>query len=276
MTADEPKPETTSQARLANSHSYVLTAAKTGERFRIDVAVPFGHTGDSRLPVVYVLDGNAMFAMAAQTVRLLQLAQELPPLLVVGVGYDIDDQTTVLAKRMHDLTPVAGRAPDQTTSVGGGAGAFRAFIDDELKPFVAARFAVDADDATLVGDSLGGLFALHTLFTSPTSFRRYVAGSPSLWWADRHAFGDEEAHAARATDLAARLFVAVGALEEDPTIDRLKPFAMVSNLARLVETLQGRRYPSLRLDSVVFPDETHVSVIPATLSRGLRRVFAND
>jgi hypothetical protein len=38
--------------------------------------------------------------------------------------------------------------------------------------------------------------------------------------------------------------------------------------------LRGRKYPSLRFDSVVFPDETHGSVIPATISRGLRRVFA--
>jgi predicted alpha/beta superfamily hydrolase len=127
----------------------------------------------------------------------------------------------------------------------------------------------------LVGDSLGGLFTLHTLFTRPSSFRRYVAGSPSLWWADRYAFGEEEAYASRANDLSARLFVSVGALEEDPAVDRLKPYAMVSNLARMIEILEARRYPNLRLDSHVFPDETHVSVIPATLSRGLRRVFAD-
>ena len=91
---------------------------------------------------------------------------------------------------------------------------------------------------------------------------------------DEDAFGRLVAEHHASLRRVARLFVSVGALEESS--ERLKPFAMVSNLARMIELLSSRRYPSLRLDSVVFSDETHVSVIPATISRGLRRVFAKD
>ena len=42
---------------------------------------------------------------------------------------------------------------------------------------------------------------------------------------------------------------------------------------KLIEELQGRNYASLELKTHIFEDETHVSVIPAAMSRGLRAVF---
>jgi hypothetical protein len=48
---------------------------------------------------------------------------------------------------------------------------------------------------------------------------------------------------------------------------------MVSNLQELTNRLSSRGYPSLTLDSVVFPDEHHLTVFPAALSRGLVRLF---
>lgn len=273
MTSTDPMP---AQASLPNSYSYTLHSSAIDETFRIDVAPPLGFTANqAALPVVYVLDGNGMFALAAQTVRLLEIGKELPPLLIVGVGYAADSMKDVMTKRMRDLTPSFGPVPGEG-SAGGGADAFLTFIDSQLKPFIAERFNVDAKDSTLVGDSLGGLFALHTLFTRPASFERYVAGSPSLWWDAGIAFRTEAACAATSPNLAARLFMSVGGLEEDPSSDRLRPYAMVSNLERMAGILKDRAYRDLKLATVVFPSETHLSVIPATISRGLRSVFPGN
>ncbi len=264
------------QAGLPNSFSYTLRSRAIDETFRIDVALPLGFTANqAALPVVYVLDGNAMFALVAQTVRLLAIGNELPPLLMVGIGYATDSMADVMTKRTRDLTPSFAAMPGEG-SAGGGAAAFLTFINTELKPFITERFSVDEDDSTLVGDSLGGLFALHTLFTQPESFARYVAGSPSLWWDDGIAFREAAECGARSANLAARLFVSVGGLEEDPNSDRLRPYAMISNLERLTGILRARAYSGLQLESVVFPAETHLSVIPATISRGLRSVFPGD
>jgi len=270
MTPIEPMP---AQASLPNSYSYTLRSNALDEALRIDVAPPLGFAANqAALPAVYVLDGNGMFALVAQTVRLLEIGNELPPLLIVGVGYATDSMKDVMTKRMRDLTPSFAEVPGEG-SAGGGADAFLTFINAQLKPFIAERFNVDAKDSTIVGDSLGGLFALHTLFTQPASFDRYVAGSPSLWWDNGLAFRQEAECAARSPKLASRLFMSVDGLEEDPNNDRLRPFAMVSNLERMTSTLQRRAYPGLKLDTVVFPAETHLSVIPATMSRGLRSVF---
>jgi hypothetical protein len=69
------------------------------------------------------------------------------------------------------------------------------------------------------------------------------------------------------------LFLSVGGLEEvvDPNESR-----MVSNTVEMGKRLSARSYPNLRLTEHVFEGETHLSVIPATFSRGLRALFAAD
>ena len=151
----------------------------------------------------------------------------------------------------------------------GGAPAFLRFIEEELKPFVAARYLVDEKDQTLTGMSLGGLFTLYAFFEAPQNFARYAAFSPSLWWDRRMLFGNEAALAARTKDVAARMFLSVGEQEEDPE----GVFAMVSNLQSMKEKLEERNYPNLYLAHTVFGEETHMSVYPASFSRGLRALF---
>ena len=48
---------------------------------------------------------------------------------------------------------------------------------------------------------------------------------------------------------------------------------MVSNLRDLDATLRSRSYDGLTLTTHLFEGETHLSVVPATISRGLRVVF---
>jgi hypothetical protein len=113
----------------------------------------------------------------------------------------------------------------------------------------------------------------------PLGFAANQAALPAVYVLDGNGmsalFREETECAARSPKLAARLFMSVGGLEEDPNNDRLRPYAMVSNLERMTSTLQRRAYPGLKLDTVVFLAETHLSVIPATMSRGLRSVFGD-
>ena len=274
---------------LSRSKSYALTAKSIDQTYVIDVALPAAPVAPGQaLPVVYVLDGNGTFAMAAQIARLMQSGPNaLPPMLMVGVGYEYrrggGPNWQYIGFRHRDYSPTSDprvmallRAspppfdfpPDYQL---GGAAAFLGFLNDELKPFIASRYAADPDDQTLLGFSLGGLFALNTLFTAPASFQRYIAGSPGLTWDERVVFDREAALAATTADLAADLFLSVGALEEDEN-DGVAS-ARVSTLAEMAAVLRERAYPSLRMTHHVFDGETHLSVIAATISRGLRAVF---
>ena len=44
-----------------------------------------------------------------------------------------------------------------------------------------------------MGASLGGLFTLYAMFTEPSLFAGYAAGSPAVTYANRGAFADEAA-----------------------------------------------------------------------------------
>ncbi len=227
--------------------------------------------------------------MAAQIARMLQSGPDaLPPFLVVGIGYRFDRTKNLAAQyfdtRTHNFTAVPD--PDwlemsraalaehgvEVSTATGGASAFLAFIEEELKPFIAARHNVDSGDQALTGMSLGGLFALHVLFHAPQSFSRYAALSPALWWNQGELFRNESALAARTNDLALGLFLSVGDREEgDDT-----PYTSVSSLRKMYEILASRRYPSLKLVHQVFADETHISVYPAAFCRALRAFFAQQ
>lgn len=266
---------------VRGARSFLLKASDIDQTFQIDIYAPPG-VAKKPLPVVYVTDASYGFGVIAQAISLMQAARELPQMVVVGIGYpatvDIKD---IRALRFREFCPSAGTAFLESVRATlppgelpprvepGGAARFLDFINNELKVLIAGRYPVDMTDQTHIGMSLGGLFALHALFTAPNSFQRVVALSPSIWWDDRALLGTEAAYAKVAKDLPVNLFLSIGALEEAAH----PPAQMVSNLYALDAALRGRKYPSLRLAMEVFPQETHNSVYAASLTRGLRTVF---
>jgi predicted alpha/beta superfamily hydrolase len=277
MAALEPIGPTT----VRGAESFLLRAAHIDQTFQIDIYAP---PGDPKkpLPVVYVTDASYGFGLVQQTISLMQVARELPRMVVVGIGYPATtDAKDIRLLRFRDFCPTAarefledmraqlppGEVPEATNA--GGAAAFLAFINDELKPLVEARHRIDTADQTHAGMSLGGLFALYALFAAPGSFQRVVALSPSIWWDNRQILKAEADFAKDAKDLPVNLYLSIGALEE-----AAHPVAkMVSNLYEMDAALRGRKYPNLRLAMDVFPAETHNSVYAASLTRGLRTVF---
>jgi uncharacterized protein len=287
MASKRPVPN--DQSPLADTEVHYLPSAHVGDEFKIFV----GHCGNaarSRVPVLYLTDANGFFGCAVDLIRSMQLALHLPPLLVVGIGYRMGELAETLSVRTRDLTPssddgFAELFPDQSTM--GGAANLLAFIRSELAPWVASRYSIDPSDATYFGHSLGGLFGTYVLLTEPSTFRRYAIGSPSLWWDHEVIFTHEATYAETHADLPAKVFFGIGAAETQegrvreainlPDDVRQKATAwhidMVDDMRRMVERLNGRRYPGLNLASEVLPGEFHVTVGQLNLSRGLRYLF---
>ena len=98
----------------------------------------------SKYDVLYVLDGDFFFGVATDLTRLMhRLFGELPPILVVGIGYGTVDGGVINDRRNRDFTPTAdARAP-----LSGGASRFLDFLRDELKPL--NRETVSAGDRTI-------------------------------------------------------------------------------------------------------------------------------
>lgn len=266
---------------IQGSQRYVVAATKSQARYQIDVLrvdstvapLPDGF----RLPVIYVLDGNTLFPLVAQMVNLnASFSRTLPAVLVVSIGYPADPSLNradnikeQLSRRMRDLSPpttLAKSAPPGS----GGAADFLAFINDDLKPFIGARHAVDLKDQTLIGHSLGGLFTAYAFLNAPDAFTRYIAASPSLFWDEHALIKQAGTPAARAGRSPRRLFVSVGGLE---TKERMSE-DMIGDARNFVSVLQQQNVPGLTVSFQVFPDENHLSVIPTAVMRGLREVQA--
>ncbi len=260
-------------ATLDGTERHLVESSHVEQVFAIDVWQPEGIAGP--LPVVYVLDGNTSFGMASQIVIPMMWARDVPPVLVVGVGYQVASPFEVVALRSRDLLPTAeagfaarmqevGFAVPQGLETG-GADAFLAFITQELKPFIDARYPTDPANETLVGYSYGGTFAFHTLISAPSTFERYVIGSPVLARDGGELIADERSYAERTSALPATVFLSAGEYEIDNGI--------LESVEQMIETLRKRRYEGLVLETHIFEQETHESALAPTLSRGLRAVF---
>jgi predicted alpha/beta superfamily hydrolase len=246
--------------QLPGSEVHVLHSDAVGDDFEISVfEPPAGVLGS--LPVVYCTDANNRIGTPAEIVRGLQTGAEIPPVRLVCVG-------------TSEIVGMDVR--------GGGADAFLEFLTNELQPWIAANYDV-SDDTTLIGNSMGGLFATYTLFHRPASFRRYVIGSPWLTWNRDVSTSYEAAYAANHNDLDATVFLAAGADEE--VLPPAMPEAMLGEFRgadtaeltrQLGAALETRGYPSLRVTTRIFPEQTHFTMGPIMLAHGLRNVFTAE
>lgn len=282
MSADDLSP-------LAGTEVHYLQSEHVGDEFKIFV----GHCGDradgAPSAVLYVSDANGLFASVVDIVRLLQQSAHVPPMLVVGIGYRMGGIADTDVIRSRDFSPTHDELyttvfPDCTAT--GGGPKFLAFIRDELQPWVGANYNVDLDDSAYFGHSLGGLFGTWVLLTEPSTFRRYGIGSPSLWWHGHMMFDYERQYSKAHDDLPAKAFFGIGARRPSRPVARSEPtfgeaqavmgvryIDMVADTVRMVSALRRRRYPSLEIESAIFPDEFHITVAQLNLSRSLRYLF---
>lgn len=251
---------------IPGSEQYLMKSTTNGIEYQVNVALPSGYrTSGKRYPVFYVLDANLAFATLVDIYRGLRIDTSVPEMIGVGIGYPEDDPAVYTpayhASRSRDYTPTAVEA---ALPGSGGARRFLTYLKDELIPLIDQRYRTDPADRGLGGHSLGGLFTTYALLTEPATFNRYWIGSPSLWWDSLSIFGSVAAAQARADQPKGRAFLTVGSLETD---------VMVPPMQRMAARLKTG-FPALEVNSLVYPNETHMSVLGGAISRALRVLYA--
>lgn len=258
-------------AALPGTHQQDLRDPASGHTWRIWVQRPAGPAPAAGHPVLYVLDGNAAFALAAQLAR--NNATRPPELrpdaaIVVGIGHP-GDAVIHPTERQRDYTPPppGGSATPQA----GGADRLLDFIARELQPRVAQAFPVDAQRQTITGHSFGGLCVLHALFTRPALFTRYAATSPSVWWNQGQVLQTAQqfmqAHAKAPRAFSARLQLRVGSLEHAQaavTPARAAVQAerrLLDRTTTLANQLTTLAWPELHVQMAVLPGLDHGSMM---------------
>ncbi|UMR32772.1 alpha/beta hydrolase-fold protein [Massilia sp. MB5] len=202
------------QAALPQARQTDLRSRHTGQHYRIFISIPETPAPAAGHPVIYALDGNASFpslALMARTVARRSKVTGRNAPVVVGIGYASGEDYDGVA-RSRDYTPPSAKASDKE----GGADRFLDFIEQELKPRIAALAKIDPQRQALFGHSYGGLFTLHALFTRPAAFQTFIAASPSIWWGERFILSEQAGLAARAGAATRKpqLLLTVGELEQ--------------------------------------------------------------
>jgi hypothetical protein len=249
----------------------------TGHDYHVYVSLPASyHQSDQRYPVLYVPDFDEGFLDIRSASWFMSLGKfvgmgdVLEEFILVGVPLKSDGVLDWLRKRAFDLTPTEVEAWNASFAkqIGGsvhsgGASMFLRTLKEELIPFIESKYRVTSDRG-LAGDSLGGLFAAYVLLNDGNTFSRYLMGSPTLWWDNGTILKTEAALAKSGKTLHGRVFLSVGADEGETGVGPFK---------NLTTALTSRAYPNLQLETRIFEGENHVSVVGATLSRGLRFLY---
>ncbi|SEJ25060.1 hypothetical protein SAMN05518849_10479 [Sphingobium sp. AP50] len=245
----------------------------SGEVYRIFVSYPEkGEPPAGGYPVLYILDGNAIFGGFAETRRLLAMMEtpDIGKSIVVGVGYPTQDAYDM--RRLYDFTGGPPPPPwdvDFKEQRSGGWDKFRDFLTGKLRMEIGQRYKINPQRQALFGHSLGGLFAIHTLFSRPNAFHAIIAASPSLFW-DKSMLEQERNFVAGlqsgAVTSPSRLLVVSGELEET-ALERWDAEAF----AKRMEPLSAY---GLRLQSHVYAGEGHITVPIRSVSDTLRFAFS--
>lgn len=247
---------TSPAAPLAFGETFALDSKVLGELRVVNVYLPPGYDkGDTRYPVLYLLDGGIAedFPHIAGAVDVSAKNAVIRPLIVVGL------QNT---QRRRDMLSASERPEDRKIAPNaGGADAFRRFLRDELKPLIAERYRTTSESA-LIGESLAGLFVMETLFVSPDLFDTYIAVSPALWWNDRQLARDMPAKLKAWSMPGKRVWFASA---RDDIVEATQVAA---------DAFRTENPKTLAWHYEAMDGETHATIFPVAASKALRTLFA--
>jgi len=247
---------------LDQTYSKWIDSKIVGDNFLIQCYIPNqkGVPTDS-LPIIFILDSDMSFGLAYDVVRWLRWSKEIPFVAIVGISYGMG-QNDWWQKRSRDYS----FSRDQKKIWGdwplaGGSANFIKFIETELFQFIADEYNLKGDNRTIVGLSLGGLLCTEILFSKPEMFDNYIILGPALIWNDKEIFKKENQYFKNHSTLKANVFTAVGSLDQKAIIEPWNEF---------VDIINSRKYSGLFFTSWVIENETHISMFPAGLTKGLK------
>lgn len=253
---------------LENTEQWKLRSKFIDQEYILQIYIPPIYTNSSRsFPVLYLLDSDKSFGMAKDIVEWLIWCQEIPEIIIVGIAYG-EGVEQWWQKRSRDYTPTK----DKTRLWGdfplaGGARDFLRFFKVELVPFIDAHYPTKTDDRTIIGLSIGGLFGAYTMLADPSLFRRYIMISPAFIWDDGVLFNQLTDFMHIHNSLNATIYSVIGDLDEKDNI--IKPWK------KFFDILGSEGLKGLNYSNEVVVGETHISIYPHGMTRGLKYVFSD-
>ena len=242
---------------IFRTEDHAIFCPKIGREYHLAVWLPPSYATENKAhPVIYVLDGDVAFGMAAGFTVMTEAAEAI----VVGTHYEMESyaQWATLRELDFKMPQVKDSPPDSY------ADRFLEALTEEMIPLIDAAYRTTPSDRCIYGYSSSGFFVLYALFHRPDAFQHYLAGSGDLDIAYLYLSERGQKLAARQADPPVQLYLTVGELEENLSTDYHNFLAF----------FEKQRFPGLTVIPEIFSGEGHTPVgSMLTYLRGIRKVF---
>lgn len=237
---------------------------KMGEYY-LDIYYPPDISERNKLPVLYVLDGDAFTLTISEAVRLQTRNSSktgVEPMIIVGIGYH-DSSPFNKEKRFIDFTPTKIHEDNPNDfrfgmPKGGGIDQFLIKFA-KMHQFIINNFPIDKNHIGIFGHSLGGLCVLEAMLRKELDFLTdFLAVSPSLWW-DQEEYFNKLITFDNSKTLHKRAIISVGSDEGDMVNLSHHAFDLITSYS----IIGACEYEIIK-------HENHMSVVFTVLSRYLR------
>lgn len=228
------------QEKLSIGEIHKIQSQVLGTEREIWINLPESYSNQklhsAKYPVIYVLDAETNFTFLAGIVNKFQTGhyQEMPESIIVGITNKNGDRT-------KDFTHINDAK-------------FLQFIKTEVFPLVEKNYRVQ-NYRMLIGHSLGGYFALKTLYNHPETFNAYASHDPSIWFND---FELKKLYQnIKSVDFKHR-FLMIAQVGESQNVDHLKDhYGGIKAIDELIKTSNNQ---TLHYNYRQYADEEHGSV----------------
>lgn len=236
-----------------------------GETRTLNIYLPEGYQANdtSKYPVVYLLDGSAdedfIHVVGLYQFNNFSWINRVPKSIVVGIA-NVD--------RRRDFTyPSTVIADKNRNKTSGHSEAFINFIQQELQPYIQARYKGRGNSNTIIGQSLGGLLATEILLKRPSLFQQYIIISPSIWWDNGSLLTQASPILQANFTQPTSVYIGVGKEGLAPTTT---PHVMEVDANLLVEKLKASKSPQLTVYFDYLPQEDHATITHQAVFNALR------
>lgn len=246
---------------VAVPKGYEAAAKKTvGDAAMADIS-DGATAGESALPALVLTDAVWRFNDIAKLLSEMEAGRAKPQILIsIGQDYSISNSDNT------ERAAVFCEGKDK----------FLDFITDDLMPYLGEIYAIDYDDSTLFGHSLGGVFAHYALFRSDCyenqPFGNYIVGSPAFWSPYSREMSDYKEQAQdygyfeRNQDMKKHVFITAGSDEDEDYQEYFQGGdSTTESIAHLAERINAHCDPKAPMAEAKLYKSHHYQYIPEML-----------
>lgn len=262
---------------IAGAEAYTINSKINQKVYNLAVSLPHNYDKAKKYPTYYILDGFYAFPIIAESHKMMggwKSSNQIEDVIIVSITGNETNGYEWLCQRWPDYTFTQSIQWDTvgtkdwfspTPLISGKGDAFLEVIRKEIIPLIDKNYSTNQERG-ISGHSLSGLYVANLLFKANDIFSKFgISSSGALGYNNNDIRLIEKEYSKTHDSLKAKVFLSYASLEEKEEINDLYEFEALL-----------KKYQGVETNLIIFDDETHVSMIPAMISKYLRYLYKKE